>query len=250
MMLKRCLALLLSLLLLLGLAACKKDPEPEPPTGDPTPKPDTKEEETTLFASGTVEGITWEVHTNGVMYLKGSGALPDYDDVTKSDPWIDQPWYEHGGENGTRRSDAEMGTIPVTKLIVGEGITALGAHAFSHFESLLAVELPSTLTTVSYKAFANCKKLRTVSGGIGVVTVESEAFRGCTDLASIDLSTPLATVQSSAFDDLRSLADADWKLTLRFHGTEEQWLATRNAMTVENGNDILFSGSVVEYVTP
>ena len=104
------LLILLALCLLLTVAACKKK-EPTPPTTDETPAGDTPaEDEGTLRYTYPLVGpegnaITVEVHAGALLYVKGTGPMPD---LAEAD---DQPWYEHGGVTGTSRSDAEGGTI-------------------------------------------------------------------------------------------------------------------------------------------
>ena len=148
------------------------------------------------------------------------------------------------------------GAFTVTKLVVGEGVTALGDYAFAFMYALEEVVLPSTLTEISYKSFENCPKLRTVSGGFGVTLIESEAFLSCENLTAVELSTALTEVQDKAFDKVITTG-SQRKLTLRIKGTAESWSAALERMrTTKNtyGFDCLgtdndaFVNATLEYV--
>jgi hypothetical protein len=238
-MLKKWFLLLLACLTIFTLSACNKE-EPTPPSNDdPTPsKPTTPPAQNAevLAHSGTLQNgaITWEIYTtdgtDGVLYLKGSGALEDFENAK------DQPWWTYGDDTMYgERNMMEENIALVTEIVVGEGITALGGNAFAEQLSVSKVTLPSTLTALSDSCFKNCPKLRTVSGGMGLVTIAESAFKYCTVLESIELSSELREVGWCAFDQLQK------PLTVRFDGTEAQW----SAITVDSGNDALKNATVV-----
>ena len=230
---KKILALLLALLLLLTLAACKPTPDdgPTDPTDPETPA-GPQEPEDTLLNSGSISGtdITWEVHTDRVLYVKGTGALPDYDIPN------DQPWYEHGGKTGVERSDKEGGSVLVTRIVIGEGITALSENAFRDFQPLVSVSLPSTLQVIPFKCFAECPNLREVTGGTGVTVIESEAFRSCASLERVMLSPLLTKVEDSAFGDVIP-NNSSRQLKLNIEGTAAAWQTALDVMSIGLDND-------------
>lgn len=243
-MIKKALLLLLCICLLATVVACKRDPAPTP---TPTPTPDSGahqggadgEEEGTLRFTYPIAGtdVTVEVHQGGSLYVKGTGAVPDYDYA------YDQPWYEHGGNSPTERSDAEGGTLLVKAVIVEEGITGIGENAFSEMARLETVSLPSTLRVIAYKGFASCRNLHTVTGGNGLTTIEASAFRDCNQLATIELSAALTLVEESAFDDL-ILPGVSRSLAVTFRGNETAWHALIDGAGVQLGNDALKNATV------
>ena len=243
---KKILSLLLALLLLLTLSACKQPPEPTPPDNgpvEPNPAPETPlEPEETVYKSGTIDGtdITWEVHYDRTLYVNGTGALPDFDSH------LDQPWSEHGGKTASERSDDEGGTVLVNKIVIGEGITALSYNAFSEFHPLTEVILPSTLQTISYKAFYGCPNLKTVVGGLGVVTIEAEAFRNCNSLERIVLTPLLEMVEMSAFGSVIPNGSTR-KLTLSIVGTEVDWLESAAQREIEQDNAAFENATIVYF---
>lgn len=242
-MLKKWLLLLLSLVLLLTLVACNKDETPPPSnnnTNTQNPPSDESNNGPVVVHSGTLQdgAIIWEIDSNGKMVVKGSGAMPDFEEAE------DQPWWMQGGSTWLDRNLQEEDIVLVTSLVIEEGITALGEYTFAEQESLATVTLPSTLSSLPVSCFKDCTKLRTVSGGTALITIESEAFCGCEVLESIELSSALTRVDWNAFEGLRHNSNSDLKLKVRFHGTEAQW----NAVITDFGNTAL-TGAEVTYVT-
>lgn len=237
-MLKKWFFVLLSLVMLFALSACNKQ-EPTTPSGDDPPinNPASSAPNALVLAhSGTLQNgaITWEIYTtdgtDGKLYVKGSGAIPDFESAE------DQPWWTYGDDTAYGdRNTMEENIALVTEIIVGEGITSLGDFAFAEQLSVTSVTLPSTLTVLSDSCFKNCTKLRTVSGGNGIITIEEGAFKYCTVLEAIELSSALREVGWCAFDELQG------SLTVRFDGTEAQW----SAITVDSGNDAFKNATVV-----
>lgn len=240
-MIKKILLLLLCLCLLVTVAACKKDPEPTP-----TPTPDnggseggdTEEDESTLRFTYPIENtnVFIEVHKGGLLYVKGTGAVPDFEYT------YDQPWYEHGGDSPTERSDREGGTLLVTKIFVEEGITEIGENAFSEMKCLQTVSLPSTLRVIAYKGFSDCRNLHTVTGGNGITTIEASAFRDCNQLTAIDLSSALTLVEESAFDNIIPNG-VNRTLAVTFKGSGSDWQTLIDSHT-QLGNDDFKNASV------
>jgi hypothetical protein len=243
-MLKKWLLLLLALTLLLTLAACDKGETPPPSSSNNNPQNPPSDESSNapvVAHSGTLQdgAITWKIYSNGKMVVGGSGELPDFDRVE------DQPWWLYGDDRAYGdRNPQELDVVPVTSLVIEEGITALGENAFAEQESLTAVTLPSTLSTLPVSCFKNCVKLRTVSGGTALVTIDDGAFCGCTMLDHIELSSALTKVCWTAFDGLRTSANRDLKLKVSFRGTQAQW----SAVTIDSGNEALENAQIT-YVT-
>lgn len=75
----------------------------------------------------------------------------------------------------------------VKKVIIGEGITGIGAYTFSSLQNLTEVVLPQSLTTIRSCAFQNCNSLSSINTSY-VTTLEEYAFSECCRLANIDIS--------------------------------------------------------------
>lgn len=93
----------------------------------------------------------------------------------------------------------------ITRLIIPEGVTAIGNLAFANCDGLTAVTFPSTLKTIGEFAFIYCDGLTAVTVPEGTTEINS-AFWGCSNLTSVSLPSTLTAISSSAFNDCRSLS--------------------------------------------
>ena len=99
---------------------------------------------------------TWSFDTDtGELTISGNGAIKDYpfsfagtNGLPTSNP---APWYQ----NLEIRSN-------ITKLVIEEGITSVGAHAFQS-TLIQEVVLPSTITSIGTEAFASNSNLQKIN---------------------------------------------------------------------------------------
>ena len=121
--------------------------------------------------SGTCgKNITWifDVET-GTLTFNGSGEIPDYynDD---EDYYIKQPWDEIKKD--------------IKHLVINEGITAIGSHAFADCYSLESVAM-SSVTTIANGAFAYAESLESITMSNSIQIIENSAFYECVKLIYI-----------------------------------------------------------------
>lgn len=124
-----------------------------------------------------------KVITDVVLYIKGTGALFNFTNPNE----IDVPWHN-------RASD-------ITKLVVEEGITVIGANAFGNLTKLKNVELPNTVTVIGDSAFAGCTNagFRKFVCPDSLVSIERNAFNNATGLREVVLNEGLKTIKDNAF---------------------------------------------------
>lgn len=227
-LLKKILLFALALALLVPLSACKKQKE----NPDDGRKPSDDDPPDYVAGEGQVPGseLTWEMRTNGTLYLRGTGAMPDFDFKSVEDS--DIPWtaYLQGNIDTT---------LMIKKVVIEEGVTSIGENAFYGCRRLTDVTLPASLTEIGYNSFVNCRQLTKVGGGIGVRVIAENAFSGCTVLATFSVSTALAEVRTGAFSGCRTL-------TLLVTGTEEEWKGALDNMIIGEGNDA-FRNATAKY---
>ncbi len=109
-------------------------------------------------------GMTWQVsetvtvqYVDTVFIVSGEGDMPDYT------PWI-----------------AEVVDAFPTAIIVEEGITSIPDRAFSGYQNVTEVSLPSTLKTIGDYAFSSCSSLKKFVVPDGVEKIgEKVFFNGC-----------------------------------------------------------------------
>ena len=141
--------------------------------------------------------ITWEFDTEtGTLTFNGSGEIPDYynDD---EDYYIKQPWDEIEKN--------------IKHLVINEGITVIGSHAFANCSSLESVAMSS------------------------VTTIDDGAFSYAESLESITMSNSIQIIENSAFHECVKL------IYIYYLGTQEEW---NNVSIGENLNDEFFSAKV------
>ena len=98
--------------------------------------------------SGTTDdGLSWDL-TNGVLTISGTGAMRDYATSTY---------------NGGKKSPWYASRASVTKIVVNEGVTALGTYAFYGSTQCSEISLPSTLTDIRTYALANCSTVTKIT---------------------------------------------------------------------------------------
>lgn len=156
------------------------------------------------------EDATWAITTEGegknqetILTLSGTGALFDYEAVTN----IDIPWYSERSK--------------ITKVVIGEGITHIGANtlnglyacddvtfpeslesigtaAFRGMTKLTALETPKNLKSIGVSAFAETS-LKSVILNEGLVEISDQAFNESNKIVSIIVPSSLKLIKSGAF---------------------------------------------------
>ena len=154
--------------------------------------------ERTIVASGTCgKNLTWELTTDGVLTITGTGAMayhasPDY-----------VPWNDYRGT--------------ITALNLTTGITSIGDWAFYDCSGLTSLSIPDSVTSIGKYAFGHCTGLTSLTVPEGIVSIGACAFYGCSGLTSVSIPTSVTAIGSDAFTDCSGLESATYA------GTMEQW---------------------------
>lgn len=130
------------------------------------------------------DNLTWTLE-DGVLTITGTGPMTEY-----------------SGQLLPEWSELRM---EVTELVVGEGVTTIGGGgAFTHFENMTKVTLPSTLQSIGGSAFLWCKSLTEIVIPDSVTLIQSHAFSKCYALEEIVI--PAGTeVRGDAFTESTGL---------------------------------------------
>ncbi len=105
------------------------------------------------------DNITWELGCDSVLTLTGTGAMADYS--------LDNaPWYESYRQ-------------AIRSVVIGSGITSVGARAFTDCTSLTSVDFGETVTSVGYYAFGFCSSLQHVTLPNSITAISNGAFDRC-----------------------------------------------------------------------
>lgn len=133
-----------------------------------------------ITASGTCgDNLTWRLDSEGVLTISGSGEM-------KTSPlFIQQPWYDY-------RSS-------VKKIVIDEGVTSIGTHAFYGCTGLESITIPNGIASIGNNAFHNCIELKNITIPDSVTEIEYSAFSSCSKLESITI--PFVGLSADATED-------------------------------------------------
>ena len=137
---------------------------------------------------GTIPGtsLTWSFDdTDGTLTIGGTGSMSNKTGI----PWVDDDFL-----------------LDIRFLIIGDGITTIGANMFNGCENLLAVTLPSSVKHLDHGAFEGCTGLNTIDLS-SLTSMNSNAFKGCINLKNVNISsiTMLGTYSFSGCSSIESI---------------------------------------------
>jgi len=88
-------------------------------------------------AEGNEANVTYQLDSDGVLTISGSGAMADYAASGTSAPWYND------------RSSIDT-------IIIEEGITNIGNYAFKNCNNLETIEIPMGVTSIGTYSFDSC----------------------------------------------------------------------------------------------
>ena len=131
-----------------------------------------------LVASGKCgDSAKWTLDADGVLTITGAGPMADYGAYG--------PWYI-----------AHL--TDIKKVVVQEGVTTIGDHAFANLSYVTSVTIPGSITSIGAHAFEKCRLGGAVTLPEGLTAIGDFAFSG-SGMASLTLPESLRTIGNSAF---------------------------------------------------
>jgi len=120
------------------------------------------------------ENLTWTLDANCVLTVSGTGDMTDYPKATEPD-----------FDTGIMGKDR----MPVSKIVIEEGVTSIGDNAFARTIFMKEAVIPNSVTRIGSGAFEHCD-LKTVSfaEGNNITEIGDMAFYGNSLLKTVDLS--------------------------------------------------------------
>ena len=132
------------------------------------------------------ENVNWRFSpTDSVLTISGTGEMTNYKSNTT-------PWY-----NVFRQG--------IKTVVVLEGVTSIGNHAFNACNNLKSVVLPSTILSIGTSAFSGCSSLHGISIPNSVTRIQGGTFNGCKSLRAIHIPDVIISIGESAFANCSSL---------------------------------------------
>lgn len=131
------------------------------------------------------KNASWKLE-NGTLTISGTGEMSNYDGN-------DVPWYDN--------------LSSITRVVIDDGITSIGDHAFEDCRNLINIIMPSSVTSIGYYAFSGCNSLTGVTIPDGVASIGESAFQNCSSLSSVTIPYSVTSIEVSAFSGCSSLSD-------------------------------------------
>lgn len=123
----------------------------------------------------------------------------------------------------------------VKKLIIEEGINAIGDEQFSDCQKLTEAEMAGSVTDIGDWSFYCCYELTDIVIPENVTSVGEGAFAECMSLKNVTIPVTVSKIEADAFSGCTSLSD------VYYGGTEEDW----NKIAIDgNGNDLLIGANI------
>ena len=133
--------------------------------------------------------------------------------------------------------DLYFNNVPVTDLVIPDGVTSIDKNTFRGCTSLKSVIIPDSVTSIGESAFYNCTELKSVIIGNGVTSIGNSAFYNCTGLTSITIPDSVTSIGISAFSGCTELK------TVYYTGTVEDWAK----INIDSYNDKLINATQYYY---
>lgn len=105
----------------------------------------------------------------------------------------------------------------LTKVVIGDGVSKIGATAFGYCLLLSDLTIGNSVTEIAYGAFGECVSLTSVVIPVSVESLGSCAFIDCGSLITITIGNSVKSIGEMAFNNCFALT------TVYYQGTAEQW---------------------------
>ena len=129
--------------------------------------------------------LTWTLD-GGTLTISGTGAMADYDN------YRDIPWYSQKAY--------------ITTVVISDGVTSIGDHAFESCRNLTSITIPNGVTSIGESAFAQCSSLTSITIPNSVTSIGGWAFYYCSRLTSITIPDSVNSIGPDAFDGIAGTA--------------------------------------------
>ncbi len=196
------------------------------------------------------ENASWTLSDDGVLTISGSGPMEDYQYVDKS------PWYNTRAQ--IRKIVIEEGITAVgnknfygctylTEVRLPETLTAIGDAAFDQDSHLALINVPEGITSIGKTAFRQCSSLTVFPIPSGLEAIEDYAFSSCIRLGSVTLPEGLTSIGEAAFANCDSLTGIVIPASVTYISEKEAfaWCNNLREIKVDPGNDSYVSADGV-----
>ena len=135
---------------------------------------------------GTLGELDWTLDDNGTLTISGTGKMDDLNELYNEE-WL--IWVNY-----------------IKKVIISDGITSIGQHAFSRCRYMTSVSIPNSVTSIGSYSFDCCDSLKTIHIPSNVTVIGEGAISYCSGLESITIGSgnPSYTIQNGILFDKKT----------------------------------------------
>ena len=182
-----------------------------------------------ICGAGGGSNLTWELNSDSVLTISGSGAMEDYN---TSPNRISTPWWTYGNE--------------ITTIVIGNSVTSIGNSAFDYyFTKLISVTIGNSVVSIGNRSFFYCSSLTSITFPNSVTSIGEDAFNGC-GFTSVTFSSSVTSIGKSAFYMCRSLLSVTIPSTVTSIGVGAfGYCDGLTAINVDGGNQYFTSDNGV-----
>ena len=148
--------------------------------------------------SGDLGTLKWGLAKDDTLYVSGTGTIPNLYDQE------DTAWMPYRDL--------------ISRIVIEDGVTAVGFGAFNHCRNLQSVEFADSVTRIDGGAFYGCHFLWSAYLPEHLTTIGRNAFTDCTGLKTIYIPKSVTSIGSQAFQNTGLL-------NIYYGGTTAQWEA-------------------------
>ena len=190
-------------------------------TAQSSAKPETQPEEA-AFQNGALKriikqgvcgaAVNYTLYEGGILVISGIGAMQHYrfDEEKKT---VNTPWFDKRSsiafvrvKSGvTSIGDNAFRACALTRIVLPESVTHIGAWAFRSCNTLTDIKIPDSVSFIGEQAFAYCSHLTQVHISNGVSNIGAHAFAWCQNLPHITIPATLISIRAGTFQNCDAL---------------------------------------------
>lgn len=200
---KKLIALILALVMVLSLAACGNNNTPDQTKGA-NETPGTNEQ---TKPSETVGGNNDSVFSNEITLENLMKA--------EESPESDFECVDHGnGDVELLRYLGSSEIVVIPETWNGKEIISIASYVFSNNSTVKAIRLSDSIKTLQFGAFGMNTNLEMFVSGTGLEEIGESAFQGCTNLKVVVLNEGLVKLDKFSLNGLKSLVSIEIPATV------------------------------------
>ena len=160
-----------------------------------------------FYGCTTIEEVTLTVGAGDT-----AGIMPDDNKYDFS------PWSVHASESGNLSITLNDGITHIgagaftnnpalTSVSIPDSVTTIGGYAFIGCSGLTELIIPDSVTSIGERAFSSCTGLTSITVPDGVTSIEENTFYGCTGLTSVTFGDGVTSIGQQAFSGCTGLTE-------------------------------------------